>query len=75
MASIATIDLVGYAKPICFLKCKSALIQMKSGEILEVSLGDPEVVRELVAIINRSSDRGVQWMKDGDRFRVQIERG
>ncbi len=75
MVSRTKIDLIGNARPICLLKCKSTLNQMNTGDTLEVLLGDPGVVHELIAIINRSSDRVVQWVQEGDHFRIQIEKG
>jgi TusA-related sulfurtransferase len=65
-------DLIGVVSPVCLLKCKSVLGEMNAGDMLDILLKDPEVVGELVKIIERSQDRVVQSQRDGDHYRVSI---
>ena len=48
---------------------------MKSGNFLEVLVQDPEVVEDLVKIIERSKDQIVKIETEDEYFRVQIEKG
>lgn len=69
------IDLRGVVSPVCLLKCKSMLAKINGGDVLEVMLQDPEVVEELVKIVERSKDQVIYQQKEGDCFRINIQKG
>jgi len=75
MSSKSELNLLGVMSPLCLLKCKSSLEEMKSGNFLEVLVQDPEVVEDLVKIIERSKDQIVKIETEDEYFRVQIEKG
>ena len=74
MSTTSELNLTGVISPVCLLKCKSSLNVMKPGERLEVILGDPEVADDLLRIVERSSDRIITRKKEGDCYRVCIEK-
>ena len=72
--SIKRLDLIGIVSPVCLLKSKSVLSKMNSGELLEIIIKDPDVVDELVKIIERSKDQVIKSEPDGNHFRVCIKK-
>jgi len=73
MPSIVELDLRGVGLPICLLKCKSALIGMDRGNILEVLVNDSEILEDLVKIVKRSqSEMILQSHREGDHYRIRI---
>jgi TusA-related sulfurtransferase len=50
------------------------LAGMNTGDVLEILLQDPEVVDELVKIIERSKDEVIKSQQDGDHYRVWIKK-
>jgi TusA-related sulfurtransferase len=74
MNSKNEINLIGVISPVCLLKCKSTLAGMNSGDMLEILLQDPEVVDELIKIVERSNDRVVSKQRDSDHYRVTIRK-
>lgn len=69
------IDLRGVVSPVCLLKCKSMLAKINGGDVLEVILQDPEVVEELVKIVERSEDKIIDQQKEEDYYRINIQKG
>jgi TusA-related sulfurtransferase len=69
------LDLIGVVSPVCLLKCKSVLTQMRTGEVLEILLQDPDVVEELLKIIARSTDKVIQSTQEGDHYRIRLIKG
>ena len=69
------LDLIGVVSPVCILKCKSELARMATGYTLEVLLQDPEVVEELIKIVERSKDHVIKSEQEGDHFRIQLKKG
>ncbi len=69
------IDLRGILSPVCLLKCKSMLAKINCGDVLEVLLQDPEVVEELIKIVDRSKDQVVNQQKEEDYYRIYIQKG
>ncbi|MFC1829146.1 sulfurtransferase TusA family protein [Thermodesulfobacteriota bacterium] len=68
------LDLIGVISPVCILKCKSELARMNAGSILEVLLQDPEVVEELIKIVQRSKDRVIKSKQEGDHYRIWLKK-
>jgi TusA-related sulfurtransferase len=75
MAMKSELNLLGVMSPLCLLKCKSFLEEMKAGNSLEVLVQDPEVVEDLLKIIERSKDRVVKVEPEDEYFRIHIEKG
>jgi tRNA 2-thiouridine synthesizing protein A len=73
--SIKELDLIGVVSPVCILKCKSELVRMNAGDVLEILLQDPEVVEELSKIIERSNDRVISKEREEDHYRIRIRKG
>ena len=73
--SIKRLDLIGVMLPVCLLKSKSVLSKMNAGDVLEISLQDPEVVEELIKIIERSQDQVMSSKRKGDDYIVHIKKG
>ena len=69
------LNLKGILSPICLLKCKSVLAAMDAGEVLEVSLHDPDVVEELTKIVERSQDQLIKMAKQRENYLVHIQKG
>jgi len=75
MTSKNILDLRGVISPLNLLKCKSCLNAMDKGELLEVLVGDIDVVTDLKMIVQRSSDEVVYTRKRVDYVCLGIERG
>lgn len=48
---------------------------MSAGDVLEILLQDPDVVEELVKIIERSTDNVIQSEQEGDHYRIRLIKG
>ena len=73
MPSNVELDLRGVGLPICLLKCKSALVGMYTGDILEVLVNDSEILEDLVKIVKRSQSKmTLQPHREGDHYRIRI---
>ncbi len=75
MPSNSKLDLIGVISPLCLLKCKSVLAGMESGHVLEILLQDPDVVEELIKIINRSQDIVITIESERNHYRTYIKKG
>jgi TusA-related sulfurtransferase len=71
----STLDLIGVVSPICLLKCKSALVRLNPGEVIEVMVQDEEVVESLSMILKQSQDRMEAFSKEGGCYRISIRKG
>ena len=69
------LDLVGVGWPVCLLECKRTLNDLETGDILEISMQDPDAINELVTIVERSQDHILEMHEDPDRYRIQIQKG
>jgi TusA-related sulfurtransferase len=74
MASKSKLDLVGIAWPMCLLKFKCALNDLCSCDVLEVLARDPDVVRSITMIVDRSGNELISRQKDGEIYRLSIEK-
>ena len=74
MSSTVQLDLIGITWPVCLLKFKTVLNNLDSSEVLEVLAQDPEVVENIVMIIERSEDSLVNRRKDGKIYRLSVRR-
>ncbi|MGB5749779.1 MAG: sulfurtransferase TusA family protein [Desulfobacterales bacterium] len=75
MTFIPKLDLVGVAWPVCLLKFKSAVNGLCACEILDVLTQDPDVVDSINMIVDRSEDTLINQQKDGQVYRLSIQKG
>ena len=67
-------DLCGIAWTVCLLKFKRALNDIRSCKVLEVLTQDPDVVENIILIVNRSEDMLINQKKEGDIYRLSVEK-
>lgn len=70
----ATIDLRGVMCPINFVKTKLKLETMSPGEVLEVILDSGEPIQNVPKSIKEEGHRIIEVKKEGDFFRLKVER-
>ena len=75
MSSTSHLNLVGVAWPVCLLKFKSVLNGLCSCDVLEVSAQDPDVVANILMIVDRSDDTLIEQHKTGEVYRLSIQKG
>jgi TusA-related sulfurtransferase len=68
------LDLCGIPEPYCLLMCKSALIALRPGAVLEIQLRDPATLQDLVTILGRSGDTVIGRDKRGDCYRIWVQK-
>jgi len=59
---------------VCLLKFKSALNDICSRNVLEVLTQDPDVVENIILIVDRSEDTLINQQKEGDIYRLSVEK-
>jgi TusA-related sulfurtransferase len=69
------LDLSGIIAPCSFLLCKSRLASMKPGAVLEVHVSDPETLKDLLTILDRSGEKIVARMQNAHRTCLWVEKG
>ena len=72
---ISKLNLVGVTWPVCLLKFKSAANGLRVCEVLEVLTQDPDVVADITMLVSRSEDTLIDQQKDGDVYRLSIQKG
>ncbi|MBW7956718.1 MAG: sulfurtransferase TusA family protein [Deltaproteobacteria bacterium] len=70
----ATIDLRGVMCPINFVKTKLKLEMMNPGEVLEVILDSGEPIQNVPKSIKEEGHRIIEVKKEGDFFRLKVEK-
>jgi TusA-related sulfurtransferase len=68
------LNLIGVVSPFCLLEFKAALSRLRPGQILEILIRDPEVMRDLVRLVDHSPDRLLGSEKIGKTFRLVVKR-
>ncbi len=71
----SVVDLCGVTWPVCLLKFKNALIELGACDVLEVLTRDPEVVENIIMIVERSEDTLINHQKEGHIYRLSVEKG
>lgn len=69
------LDLCGMIAPYCLLLCKSKLASMRPGTVLEIRVGDPETVRDLLMVLDRSGERVVARLQSREATHIWIQKG
>jgi TusA-related sulfurtransferase len=74
MSLKSELDLVGITWPVCLLKFKCALNDLCTCEVLDVIARDPDVVENIIMIVDRSGNILIDQQKEGDIYRLSIEK-
>lgn len=69
------LDLCGIIAPYSLMLCKSTLASMKPGAILEVHLSDPGTLADLLIILERSGEKIITRVQDGERTCFWVQKG
>lgn len=69
-----SLDLRGVLCPINFVKTKLKLETMDVGQVLEVVLDDGEPIQNVPKSIKEEGHKIVEVKKEGDSFRLKIEK-
>jgi len=69
------LDLCGLIAPYCLLLCKAKLSSMGPGTVLEIRVGDPETVRDLLMVFDRSGEKVVARVQSGEATHIWIQKG
>lgn len=75
MTSSSEVNLCRIAWPISLLKFKRALNDLCLCDVLEVLARDPDVVENILMIVDRSEDTLIGQHKEGDVYRLSIQKG
>jgi len=59
----------------CLLKFKNALNDLCSCDVLEVLTHDPDVVDNIIMIVDRSEDTLITQHEEGEVYRLSIQKG
>ena len=74
MTQIHKLNLMGVVLPFCLLEFKNTLASLKKGQVLEILLQDPEVLEDILRLIERSQDRLLEQKSIGRHYCVRVER-
>jgi len=72
MPSKSEINLIGVVWPVCLLKCNSELNRLCEGEEVDVIVQDPDVLKDLLKILERSLEHSVTTIQENDHYRLHI---
>ncbi len=68
------IDIREIAWPICVLKCKKEVSQLKKGEQIDVLVKDIDVVNNLVTLMEQLLDHSIEKLKENNHYRLIIKK-
>jgi TusA-related sulfurtransferase len=74
MAPKIALDLAEIAWPGCLLQFKNTFDGLSPREVLEVLSNDPDVIKNILMIANRSKGKLIQQQQEGDLHRVFIRK-
>jgi TusA-related sulfurtransferase len=74
MSIKSELDLAGVAWPFCLLEFKNAFDALCSCEVLEVLSHDPDVVKNILMIADRSEGKLIEQKQEGDLYRIFIQK-
>ncbi|OGP21822.1 MAG: hypothetical protein A2054_10995 [Deltaproteobacteria bacterium GWA2_55_10] len=70
-----TLDLRGVVCPINFVKTKLKLEMMNPGDVLEVILDSGDPIQNVPKSIKEEGHKIVEVQREGDFFRIKVQRG
>ena len=74
MPSKSEINLIGVVWPVCLLKCNSELNRLNEGEEVDVIVQDPDVLKDLLRIVERSLEHSVATFYEKNHYRIHIRK-
>lgn len=74
MSSKSEINLIGVVWPVCLLKCNSELNRLNEGEEVDVIVQDPDVLKDLLKIVERSLEHSVATFQEKNHYRIHIRK-
>ncbi|MFH1154692.1 MAG: sulfurtransferase TusA family protein [Pseudomonadota bacterium] len=74
MTEIHKLNLMGVVLPFCLLEFKNALTRLGQGQMLEILLQDPDVLEDILRLVERSQDRLIEQKRVGRHFSILVER-
>ena len=69
-----SLDLRNVLCPINFVKTKLALEEMEKGQVLEIIIDDGEPIQNVPKSIKEEGHKIVEVKKEGEHFRLKIEK-
>lgn len=73
--STKKLDLTDTVSFLSLLKCRQELSRLDRNQTLEITTNDPEMVSDLLKIIERSNDRVLKRSLQGETIRITIGKG
>ncbi len=74
MSLKSEINLIGVVWPVCLLKCNNELNRLSEGEEVDVIVQDPDVLKDLLKIVERSLEHSVTTIHEKDHYRIHIQK-
>jgi len=74
MLSKSELDIAGIGWPVCLLKFKCALNDLCSCAVLDVIARYPDVVENIIKIVDPSGDTVINQHKEGDIYRLSVKK-
>ncbi len=68
------LDISGVVIPFSLALCKSTLVQMAAGTVLEIRLRDHDTFQDLLIIVERSEDTVLTWEKHDEYYYLWVRR-
>lgn len=68
------LDICKVVIPVNLALCKCTLARMEAGAILEICLCDPEILQDLMMIVERSGDRVIAWEKQAEGYSLWVQK-
>lgn len=60
--------------PVCVIQCSEALAQLEPGDDLTITVSDPDVVHNIVLLINSRPDLRFDQRRTADSYRLDVHR-
>lgn len=74
MRSDQQLDISGEVIPFSLALCKSALVRMAAGAVLEIRLRDQDTLRDLLMIVERSGDNVLAWENREEHYSLWVRK-
>jgi TusA-related sulfurtransferase len=69
------VDIRGLVEPYSLLMLKSVLASMEPGAVLEIDVRDPDTIKDILAIVDRSGEQLLAGEQDEDGSRLWVRKG
>lgn len=68
------LDISGVVIPFSLVLSKGAMARLAPGAVLEIRLRDPETLKDLLIIVERSGDRVLAWERHDEECRLWVQK-